>query len=256
MAMYTMKLVDKLSRNFLLVLSCFTFILCTGTPLNAAKQSEHVSKPNFNANWPFVEQMKDGREFVEKMQKDVAQWDDYSFIFETTTFKKMNNNVVERGKLFFKKPKLMRIEEIGEFNKGSVAVIGKDGKARAHGGGVTSFITVTTTPDDKMLNAANGDKMEDSDFASLVRVLHERLKSGQKARVTDKPINVDGIEESVYVLEIFHPNEPKNTLKRVFVHPDHNLPVRWDDYDYKEPCLSTWKEIKLNPGLNDDLFKL
>lgn len=254
--MYTMKLDCNLSRNFLLALACSFVLFHSGPKALAAKAIGHSSKPAFSSTGPFTEPMKEGREFIEKMQKDIGQVSDYSFVFETTTFKNDDKPVVEKGKLFFKKPKLMRIEEIGEFNKGAVAVIGKDGKARAHGGGVTSFFTVTTTPDDKMLNAANGDKMEDSDFASLVRVLEERLKSGQQARVTERPINVEGIDEAVYVLEIFHPNEPKKALKRVFVHPVHNLPVRWDDYDYKEPCLSTWKEIKLNPGLSDDLFKL
>lgn len=248
-----MSLVSNLSRNFLLTVS---ILLLSSSHAQAAKGTEHLARANFNSTGPLVESMKDGREFVEKMQKDAGQLNDYSFIFETTTFKKANNNVVEKGKLYFKKPKLMRIEEIGDFNKGAVAVIGKDGKARARGGGVTSFFTVTTTPDDKMLNAANGDKMEDSDFASLVRVLGERLKAGQQARVSEKPVSIDGLDESVYVLEIFHPSDPKQVLKRVFVHPNHNLPVRWDDYDYKDPCLSTWKEIKLNPGLSDELFKL
>lgn len=222
----------------------------------ASKAVESSAKPKFNSSGPFAECMKDGREFIEKMQKDIAQITDYSFIFETTTFKKNDKELVEKGKLFFKKPKLMRIEEIGEFNKGAVAVIGKDGKARAHSGGVTSFFIVTTTPDDKMLNAANGDKMEDSDFSSLVKVLAERLSQGQQARVTEKPINVEGLEGTVYVLELFHLKDPGKVLKRVFIHPGHNLPVRWDDYDYNEPCLSTWKDIKINPGLSDELFKL
>ncbi len=30
--------------------------------------------------------------------------------------------------------------------------------------------------------------------------------------------------------------------------------MRWDDYDYKDPCLSTWKDVKTNIGLSDDLF--
>ena len=217
--------------------------------------NEELAKHNFNSQGPILESMKDGSAFIEKMEKEIAKLDDYSLVFETRTFKK-DKTVVERGKLFFKKPKQMRIEEIGEYNKGSVAVIGKDGKARAHGGGLTSFLTVTTKPDDHMLDAANGDKMEDSDFASLARILQERLKSGQLCRVSEKPVQIEGVGELAYVLEIYHPNNPKAVLKRIYVHPETNLPLRWDDYDYKDPCLSIWKNVKANTGLADDLFKL
>ena len=217
--------------------------------------SEDATNHNYTPHGPIVESMSDGAEFINKMQKEVSKLNDYSLVFETKTFKK-NETIVEKGKLYFKKPKLMRIEEIGEFNKGSVAVIGKDGKARAHAGGIASIITVTTEPDDKMLNAANGDKMEDSDFASLLRILQERLKEGQLARVTEKPVVIEAVGEPAYIIELYKAAEPKQVLKRIYVHPSSNLPIRWDDYDYKDPCLSTWKNVKSNIGLSDDLFKL
>lgn len=233
--------------------------LCAGllmtTESFAHTPGDEAAKHNFNSSGPILESMKDGAEFVDKMEKEIAKLNDYSLVFETKTFKK-DKTVVERGNLYFKKPKQMRIEEIGDYNKGSVAVIGKDGKARAHSGGITSFVTVTTNPDDKMLDAANGDKMEDSDFASLARILQEKLKSGHKARVSEKAVEVEGVGELAYVLEVYHPSNPKNVLKRIYVHPGTNLPIRWDDYDYKDPCLSTWKNVKPNTGLSDDLFKL
>jgi|GEM_PF-942886 len=37
----------------------------------------------------------------------------------------------------------MRLEEIGDYKNGSVAVLGKDGKVRAHAGGMIKFVTVT-----------------------------------------------------------------------------------------------------------------
>jgi len=58
------------------------------------------------------------------------------------------------------------------------------------------------------------------------------------------------------VLEIYGAADPENVLKRVFVDAKTKLPVRWDDYDYKTPCSSTWKNVKLNAGLSDELFKL
>ncbi len=222
-----------------------------GAPLSeSARQSI-----NFNPQGQLSASMKDGAAFIDLMTKEVDKLNDYSLLFETKSFKK-KSSVTEAGKLYFKKPKMMRIEETGEFNKGSIAVIQKDGKARAKGGGLTGLLVLTLKPEDKLLDAANGDKMQDSDFASLVRILKERLKAGQEARVTEKPMTVAGVSEPAYILEIFKASEPKLCLKRIWVHPTSYLPVRWDDYDYPDPCLSTWKEVKGNIGLSEDLFKL
>ncbi len=225
--------------------------LFAGAPVSeAAKQSM-----NFNAQGPLVEPMKDGASFIDTMGKEVERLNDYSLLFETKSFKK-NSSITDAGKLFFKKPKMMRVEETGEFSKGSIAVITRDGSARARGGGLAGLVVLTLKPSDKMLDAANGDKMEDSDFASLVRILKERIKSGQAVRVSEKPVTGIGVTEAAYVLEIYKPSEPKICLKRVWVHPTSYLPIRWDDYDYKDPCTSTWKNVKSNIGLSDDLFKL
>jgi outer membrane lipoprotein-sorting protein len=209
---------------------------------------------NFNSQGPFVKGMQDGKSVIAEMVKAAQNLNDYSLTFETITFKK-NDSISERGNLYFKKPKLMRLEETGEYKNGSVAVLGKDGKVRAHAGGLVKFVTVTMDAGDKELNAANGDRMEDSDFLSLANVLRDRLKLGQSARVS-QPADAPGLGERTLVLEIFKPSEPDTVLKRIFVNPRTYLPVRWDDYDYKSPCSSTWKNVKANTGLSDDLFKL
>ncbi|HNB23816.1 MAG TPA: hypothetical protein PKZ32_15480 [Candidatus Melainabacteria bacterium] len=210
---------------------------------------------SFNREGPLLEPMKDGASFIETMAEKVDRLNDYSLSFETRIFKK-NSTVIDSGKLYFKKPKMMRVEETGEFNKGSVAVIQRDGKARAKGGGITGLLVLTLKPDDKMLDAANGDKMEDSDFASLVRILKERLHNGQSVRISQQPVITAGVSEPAYILELFRAAQPKTCLKRVWVSPVSYLPIRWDDYDYKDPCLSIWKDVRSNQGLSDDLFKL
>ncbi len=228
-----------------------THIALAAAPLS----EEELHRQHFNSGVQMVERPIDGESLITNMIEEAERLEDYSFVFEARTFKKAST-VVERGNLYFKKPKLMRLEETGEFNKGSVAVIGKDGKARAHSGGLTQFVTVTLSPDSKMLDAANGDRMEDSDFLSLARHLKDRLKQGQSSRVSREPVTISGISEPSYVLELFHPNNPRLVLKRIYVDPKTKLPVRWDDYDYIYPCLSTWKNVKTNIGLSDDLFKL
>lgn len=221
----------------------------------AALSEEELHRLHFNPDVQLVERPIDGEPLIIEMIERAERLEDYSLVFETKTFKK-SSTIVERGNLYFKKPKLMRLEETGEFNKGSVAVIGKDGKARAHSGGLTQFVTVTLEPGSKMLDAANGDRMEDSDFLSLARQLKEHLNKGRASRVNKEPVTIGGVSEPTFVLEVFHPDNPKLVSKRIYVDPKTKLPLRWDDYDYKFPCLSTWKNVKTNIGLGDDLFKL
>lgn len=210
---------------------------------------------NFKPVGPLSPKMKDGAALIHQMHRHASALSDYSLIFETITFKE-KETVSEKGRLYFKKPKLMRLEEIGEYKNGSVAVIGKDGKARAHAGGLVKFITLTMSADDKQLNAANGDRMLDSDFASLAALLERRLQEGNLARSTEVPAAYEGVEGQAYVLELYHQDNPEKVLKRIYVDPVSYLPVRWDDYDYKTPCSSTWSAVKVNPGLKDELFEL
>lgn len=146
-----------------------------------AVSQEGKKSLSFEPHGQLVQPMKDGESFINAMCRDAERLEDYSFLFETKIFKK-TSTLVESGIMYFKKPNMMRLEESGEWNKGSIAVIRRDGKARARGGGLASLVTLTMSPDDKRLNAANGDPMKESDLASLARYLskayhHELVKS-------------------------------------------------------------------------------
>jgi len=248
------KLQSLVSRPILLKIAYlfFTYIylvlLIAGSVLAAPPT-------DFDSKGPFQAEMVDGAGLIEKMVKEADSLKDYSLVFETITFKG-KETINERGKLSFKKPKLMRLEEIGDYKKGSLAVLCKDGMVRAHAGGLIKFVTLTMRPDDKQLDAANGDKMEDSDLASLANLLARRIKEGNLSRATAKPVPCNLGNGTAYVLELFHKSNPTVCLKRVYVDPVSHLPLRWDDYDYKTPCTSKWFDIRTNIGLSDDLFKI
>jgi len=250
----SLPLIPRVPLLFVLLLLVFSILTVDVFALPPCSEAEKL-KRHFTTSGPLFEKMKDGESFINNMHSKADLLSDYSLDFEIQTFKP-RQTVDEFGKLFFKKPKLMRLQERGEYNRGAEAVICKDGKARAHLGGVAKFLTMTLDPGDKILNAANGDRLEDCDFVSLSMLLEHHLKNGALSRVTEKAEHVDGIDRPVYVLELYRPSEPKTVFKRVYVDPASSLPVRWDDYDYKFPCLSTWKNVKLNVGLSDDLFKL
>jgi outer membrane lipoprotein-sorting protein len=222
---------------------------------SAATSKDAVQIENFTERGPIVEGMTDGRHVIEEMCKHAEELKDYSLSFEMTVFRQ-SSVVNECGNLYFKKPRLLRVEETGQYKAGSVVVIGKDGKAHGHEGGLAKFITVTLDPKDKSLQASNGDALTDSDFASLSVQLKTLLYKGMKSRANSEPLTMNGIGKPTYVLELYSPEHPQLVAKRIFVDPNTYLPLRWDDYDYKSPCASVWKNVRTNIGLSDNLFSL
>jgi outer membrane lipoprotein-sorting protein len=232
--------------------------ICISTPTHAALASTPKRAAlieNFTQRGPMAEGMTDGRRIIDELYKHAQALNDYSLYFEMTVFRK-SSVVNERGHLYFKKPRLLRVEETGQYNTGSVVVIGKDGKAHGHAGGLAKFITITRNPNDSSLRASNGDALTDSDFASLGAHLKNLLHNGMKSRVSSEPLTINGVSQPTYVLELYSPENPRLVAKRIFVDPNTYLPLRWDDYDYKDPCASLWKNVRTNIGLSDDLFSL
>jgi outer membrane lipoprotein-sorting protein len=189
------------------------------------------------------------------MHQRAQQISDLTLEFEMIVFKKAET-VREKGKFCYKKPRLIRMEEVGEYKNGAVAVISADGKARGHYGGAMKFVKLTLSPDAPELKAANGYPLKDADFLSLTNYLKQLLAAGNKSRVSEQPVSLSGISQPVVVLEIYSAHESQNVLKRIFVNPETHFPVRWDDFDYPDQSSTTWNNIKVNTGLSDKLFSM
>ncbi len=195
----------------------------------------------------------DGTEIINDMTNAASDLKAYSFTYEMSVFKG-KKTIFEKGNFYFMKPRLLRVEEVGDYKKGAVAVIGKDGKVRGHLGGALSAFTVTLSENSDQLLSANGFPMVDSDWASMCRVVQGFLKQGMKSRVTDRPIAVDGHPEKVYILEIY---KGDTLYKRAYVNSQSLLPVEWFDYqDGRLFARTVWKNLKISASLSDDLFKL
>jgi len=203
-----------------------------------------------------MESQKDGATFVDSMYNAAAALNSYSFRYQMQVVKK-KTPVVEEGNLYFKHPRLIRVEEIGPYKNGAIAVLGGDGKVRAHLGGALKYFVVTLDPHSSELRSANGYPMVDSDFLSLAAFLKNWVKEGIKARVTEKPAPLNGNGKPVQVLEMYKAEAPERVLKRVFVDPDSFLPVLWHDFQGGELLsVSSWSNVSLNVALSDELFKL
>lgn len=195
----------------------------------------------------------DGAEMIQDMTSAANDLKAYTFTYEMTVFKG-KKTIFEKGNFYFQKPRLLRVEEVGEYKKGAVAVIGKDGKIRGHLGGALSPFTVTLSENSDQLLSANGYPMVDSDYSSMCKVIQSFLKQGMKSRVSDRPVAVDGHPEKVYVLEIY---KGTDLFKRSYVNSQSLLPVEWFDYvDGRLFARTVWKNLRITQNLSDDLFKL
>jgi outer membrane lipoprotein-sorting protein len=221
-------------------------------PLSATS-ADGVS--NFTAAGPLVNQMKDGATFIDRLIHRTAELRDYSTDFELTVFKN-GSTVKERGEYSFKQPKLIRLEETGDYKNGSVAVLGKDGKAHGHFGGPLKFLKGTISPDSAELRAANGYPLKNSDFLSLASYLKKMLAEGCKSRVSEQAVVVESLSHPVYVLEMYRQNDSGKVQKRIFIEPTTLLPLRWDDFDYAFPSVTVWRNVKTNIGLSDNVFQM
>ncbi len=193
--------------------------------------------------------------FIEKMSRAAESYQDYSFSFTMKVFKG-KKPVIEQGNFFFKKPRLIRLEETGDYKKGSVAVLTSEGRVKAHMGGGLSIFVVDLEPQSKLLKSANGHPMVESDFYSLTAALKQYLNAGHIAEVTKIPVRIDNYSEDVHLVEIR--KSEGRVWKKIAVDADTFLPVQWWDYSDNGDLWSyaTWVDFKPNQNLPVELFSI
>ncbi len=236
----------------------------------ASGKSANSTKPNLKQNSKKVsmlndapvsedkdskdsKEMIDGKAFVQDMLEAADRYNDYSFNYTMKVYKK-SKPIVEEGVFTYKKPGLIRLEETGQYKKGAVAVLGPDGKVRAHLGGMLKSFVAELPADSGMLRSANGHPMVQSDFKSLAKALKEFSKDGVTTKVSKTPTTLEGKSESVYVLELY-----KDKLwKKVHVNAKTKLPAEWWDYSDSGKLWSyaTWNSVKANQGVADNFFNV
>ena len=199
----------------------------------------------------------DGRNLVEKMHQQATNLKAYSFKYKMNVYdgKKV---VTERGDFYYKNPNLIRLEEKGPYKKGAVAVLGPSGKVKAHLGGSLKLFVVELSADSGLLKSANGHPMIESDFKSLSKYLKSYVAKGMSVKASSKPLNVSGIKEKVFILDIKKKEDKDKLWKRVAVHPSTYLPIQWWDYNDSGYLHShaQWGEIIKNRFLPDGLFTI
>ncbi len=222
------------------------------------KEQELTSSLQGLTGSPFNSDMVDGAGFIDKMISSAASYNNYSFDFTMKVFKD-KKTVVEEGIFYFKqKPRMIRLEETGSFKKGSVAILGANGKVKAHMGGGMKMFVVELDPNNAMLRSANGFPMTDSDFISLGQALKSYLKQGVTSQVTREAFDMKAEHDRVFVLELRKTKDTSKLWKRVAVSARTHLPLQWWDYDDDGDLWShaNWNDFKPNQQLADSLFNI
>ncbi len=125
-----------------------------------------------------------------------------------------------------------------------MAILGKNGKVRAHGGGGLRFFNVDLSPDSGYLLSANGWPMVKSDFISLAEAVKGYIADGDSAKESE-PRAVAGKSEKLVLFELFKGGPNGTLFKRAYFDPNTNLPVEWWDYvDGKLWAHSLWTNFK------------
>jgi outer membrane lipoprotein-sorting protein len=161
---------------------------------------------------------KDGSTLVKSMVAKTKQMKAYSFNSTLTTYRD-GKEIVETGKLYFKKPNLLRFEVLKAGKRsGSVVVRQPDGKVRGKMGGALSGVKVTLSPDSKMLKTANDFSILESDLGSLLADASEQI--GQKSCLAGR---VPGVSSQVVELVA----SDGFVAARITVDSSSNLPQEW-----------------------------
>lgn len=193
----------------------------------------------------------EGTALVDKWMHASQALSDYSFDFSMTVTKKSGETVVQKGTLYFKQPRQLRLEVKSGPSAGSVAVLEKDGNVKGHMGGAMKFLCISLSPDSGYLKSANGWPMVKADFVSLAEAVQGYIKEGCTASVTSSST----ASGKTYDWTLNHPNGV--IYKRVLFSQESFLPFEWWDYvDGKVFAHSVWTNFKANIPLPDKTFKL
>jgi hypothetical protein len=224
------------------------------TPMSAKiAEKETAHSRGYLAMVPAQPAMTDGADFINRMQTAADSYQSYYFEYKMTAFK--HGTVVEEGKFWFKKPRLIRLEETGQFKHGCVALLTPKGKVKAHAGGALSMFTVDLSPQSGYLRSANGYPMVLSDLSSLAAALKQFLVEGKTSKVTESPVEINTQSEKVFILDVYQ-DHGQQIYKRVAVGNTSILPVEWWDFEGgKLVSHSIWKTFKGNIPLPDKLFE-
>ncbi len=254
---------QKLFKLF--ILNCF-LCLCYIAGAAYSAEANYQSGDNLTTSKSYTlepgvvlsNKSQDGASLINKMLNAASDLDNYTADYKMTVHKEQQL-ITETGSIYFRKPRLFRVEVKTGPKKGALAILCSDGKVHGHLGGVMKYFTAALSPDSSLVKAINGFPMCGTDFYSLADYLKNMLNKGALSACTIEPVITSSASMPVYVLDMYvwaAKNSGKRLLlKRIFVDSKSYLPVYWQDYiDEKLWSESSWNHFQNNISLSTYLF--
>lgn len=162
---------------------------------------------------------------------------------------------VETSELRFryKQPGLVRCHVLSGHGRGSDVVVAADGKVRARDGGLFKPFVITLSKNDSRLKSIRGVALHELVWGTYYQQLRDRIRQ-PAAHVTLSP-HPDA--EKPYELLLTYP-EAGHRVREIY-HFDPHLWVMVDGDVFEDQVRVdhvAFREIRLNPGLKDSLFRL
>jgi len=244
-----------------LISSCITTMSANSTEIGYQYHNNMTTKQHYELEIGVVlkESCEDGSNLIEKMCSAAAELNNYSADYKMLVHKG-EQIITEAGTIYFRKPKLFRVEVKEGPKTGAVAILRSDGKVYGHLGGVMKYFWSSVAPDSSFARALNGFPMAYSDFYSLADYLKNMLKQGDMSKSTVEPVQTAKIREPIYVVDIYRSKSENAVktpllLKRIYVDPKTYFPLYWDDYvDGSLWSESSWNDLRSNLPLANTLF--
>ncbi len=158
---------------------------------------------------------------------------------------------VQNQVLWYKRPGYMRIEQTGPFKKGAIVVIRPGESARVKPDGLLSFVTLSMKTDDPRLRGVTGDSAVTAGYDTIIRTALAASPAVTGYTITREAR--DG--QPVMVLE----SGAQGPVDRYRMIVDERQMVIVKLERYKAGRLLydiTWKDIRLDIELADELFRL
>lgn len=191
---------------------------------------------------------------IQDMKARYSEVMDYQCILETyeTTGKKTSWDMM---RLYFKKPKLIRVEIFTGTHKGSEAIY-RDNKVCGHKAGLFGFIWMTLKADEKMAKSIRGNRMDESDWGAIVDSAVQYLEKGEVRLIGQWKVD----DRQTYLLEMVPKDSQIHqsvTKERIWVSIEEKIPIKYNQYEEKDELVlsKTYRDIKINVGLEDQLFR-
>ena len=201
--------------------------------------------------------VQDGSQLIDQMLSAALNLSAYSANYRMKVYKG-KQTLNEEGRVYFRKPKLLRLEVIQGSRKGALAILAKDGKIHGHLGGLLRVFSGTVSADSGLAKTINDYPMADTDFYSLAAYLKNMLKQGDLSLKTIDVKQTNKINSLTYILDMYSAAKPTKLLllKRIYVNPKTYLPMFWEDYiDGKIWSESSWQNVNTNLSLPDNFFR-